>query len=138
MKNWLLAVSMLLIVFSSCKDTSPPVFSQIKVNGIDVGIGDPIINANITETATFQITMRDDEDLFQFITYIDTTGQDDKERLNAYAVSGTEDFVEFSWPMTYIDSLSQLYYFGLPVPILFTVQDNNTNTETITVTFNIN
>jgi len=138
MKNWLLALSVLFIGLSSCKDTSPPGFTFIKVNGVDIGTNNPVINASRNESATFQITVNDDEDLLQFITYIDTTGLDDKERLFAQAVSGTEDYVEFEWEMSFIDSLGDRHFFNQAVPVIFRVLDNNQNSEEVTVSFNIN
>ncbi|MCP4121320.1 MAG: hypothetical protein GY751_06165 [Bacteroidetes bacterium] len=138
MKNWLLALTALFIVVSSCKDTSAPSITILKANGIDIGTNNPVINASRNESATFQVTVNDDEELLQFITYIDTTGLGDKERLFAQAVSGTEDYVEFEWEMSYVDSLGDRHYFGQPTPIIFTVLDNNQNSESVTVTFNIN
>jgi len=138
MKNWLLALTALFIIVSSCKDTSAPGITILKANGIDIGTNNPVINASSSESVTFQVTVNDDEELLQFITYIDTTGLGDKERLFAQAVSGTEDYVEFEWEMSYVDSLGDRHYFGQPIPIIFTVLDNNQNSESTTVTFNIN
>ena len=138
MKNWLPAIAMIAILFTSCKDTSAPGFTSFKINGTEIALEGATFSAGINDEATIQAILNDNDDLLQFIAYIDTTGVDDKERLYAKALSGREGFVEFTWDMRYVDSLGQRYYFGLPVPIIFTVLDNNTNTESVTVSFNVN
>ena len=67
------------------------------------------------------------------IAYIDTTGLDDRERLYADGLSGTEAFSEFTFSMRSIDSLSNLYFFGNPTPVTFTVLDNNQNSSTVVI-----
>lgn len=136
MKNGLVCLAIAL-TFASCKDKSAPTISSFKINGVEV-TNQAIYSASRSESATFQVILNDDEDLLQFIAFIDTTGVDDKERLYAKGLSGTEGFAEFTFSMRFLDSLGQRYFFGLPVPVQFVVTDQNTNSTRRTVSFEIN
>lgn len=125
-------------LLASCKDSSAPTISSFKINGVEIGTAGPVFNGSVNESATFQLVVNDDEELLQFIAFIDTTGLDDKERLYGQGLSGKEDYVEFTWQMRYIDSIGQRHFFGQDVPVIFRVMDQSLNTESMTVTFNLN
>ncbi|MEZ5006955.1 MAG: hypothetical protein R2753_02255 [Chitinophagales bacterium] len=130
----LIAIVMLL---ASCKDKSAPVFSSFLINGAPVDQVAGVYSGSFNDTAVVDMIIQDDEELFQFIAFIDTTGVGDNERLYAESLTGKEDFVRMTYTFKALDSLSQLYFFGNAVPVNFTAIDNNQNTSSIIVNFTV-
>lgn len=138
MKNWFFALALMVFFLSSCKDTSAPTIESLTVNGTAITASGQTVNAGINEDVRIQGVVRDDEDLLQFIVFIDTTGLDDKERLYADGLSGTEAAIDFTLSGRLLDSLAQRYYFGQALPVEFTLSDQNQNTTNRVINFVIN
>lgn len=137
MKKYTFILLAAIAFLTSCKDKSAPVFSSIKINGTVIDQAAASYTGSFSDTAVIDMIIQDDEELFEFIAFIDTTGADDKERLFAKSISGKEDFVRMTYTLKSIDSLSQLYFFGDVVPVSFTAIDNSQNTSSVIVNFKV-
>ena len=134
MKKLYFLIALVAVVAVGCKDGTAPTFSSLTINGVAANVGGTEYTGSVGETVTMDWIVADDTELFEFITFIDTTGFEDRERLHAQSISGKEDFVRVELRMKALDSLSQLYYFGNPIPVNFTIIDdgqNKTNTQII-------
>jgi len=134
--SFLLLLAIVLVV-SACSDKSGPTFTSLKINGADVTVAGASYIGGINETVTLDWLVKDDEELFQFITFIDTTGLEDRERLFAQGLTGKEEFVRVDLRLKALDSLSNLYFFGNPLPVNFTIIDEAQNKTNTVVTFTV-
>ncbi len=137
MKKFTFILAAAIFFLSSCKDSSGPIFSSLKIDGIDTAIEGAAYTGAISDTVTLDWVVQDDNELFEFITFIDTTGFEDRERLHAQSISSNVDFVRVELRMKALDSLSQLYFFGNPIPINFTAIDDAQNKTNTIVTFSV-
>jgi hypothetical protein len=133
-----LLLLVVLFVVTACSDKSAPTFTSLKINGADVNIAGASYIGGINETVTLDWVVADDKELFQFITFIDTTGLDDRERLQAKGLSTKEDFIRVELRMKALDSLSDLYFFGNPLPVNFTIIDDAQNKTNTVINFTAN
>jgi hypothetical protein len=136
-KYSLLLLLAIVLVITACSDKSGPTFTSLQVNGANL----PIVNAayvgSVNDTVLLDWVVKDDKELFQFITFIDTTGLEDRERLFAQGLTGKEEFVRVELRLKALDSLSNLYFFGNPIPVNFTIIDDAQNKTNTIITFTI-
>ena len=138
MKNlFYLVMACLLLSITGCKDKSAPSITSFKINDLEIDLNIPLYSANFNAQLEIEAIVTDDDELLNFITYIDTTGLGGTERLFSRALAGSEDFIQWNLSMRSVDSLSQKYYSGQPVPIYFEASDQQFNTSTIVLSFNV-
>ncbi len=136
MKNWSFTIIALLFLLSSCGDKSDPVFTTFTIDGESVA-DLATFTASFGATAEIASVVNDDDELLQFIGYIDTTGIGGTSRIFAVGLTGKETFVQHNLKMSTVDSISQANYFGGPVPIIFEVSDQQFNSAIRTVFFDV-
>lgn len=146
MKNSIIVAFVFLLALVSCKDGTPPSFENFSINGVPLTefvdasfpTTDPYYFGNINDTVIIDMKVTDDDELFSLNVFIDTTDTDDKESLYSESLTGNEDFARMVYRMKAIDSLSSKYFFNAPLPVMFTLIDNNQNRDTKLVYFKAN
>lgn len=137
MKKYAFFLLAIIFVMSACADKSGPTFTSLKIDGVETPVSGATYTGSSSETVTLDWVVQDDEQLFEFITFIDTTGFEDRIRLHAQSISTNVDFVRVELSLRSLDSLSQIYFFGNPIDVNFTAIDDAQNKTNTIVTFTI-